>query len=440
VLDATLDRLKTLHPKVIDLALDRVLKLLAALDHPERCLPPVVHVAGTNGKGSTLAYLRAITEAAGRKAHVYSSPHLVRFAERIRLAGRIIDDPFLDAILTECETKNGSNPITFFEITTAAAFLAFARCPADLCLLETGLGGRYDATNVIERPLLTLLTPISLDHQAFLGETVAAIAREKAGILKPGVPCLSAHQDPEALAVIADQAAALGVPLFVEDLDWHVQPTSDGFRFSFRGQEITLPLPALPGEHQLHNAGLAVAAALSLKGHFDFDPIHLATGLQRAEWPARLQRLTWGPLTALMPSGSELWLDGGHNPSAGQALGHFIKNHWHDRPLDLVAGMLDNKDSHGFFAPLAPLVHRMKGVAIPGEPRSLSAEQVSAVARSEGLPADPATSVAEALAYLGPAVGRVLICGSLYLAGSVLAENGSDTAQSASEWKNSKIY
>jgi dihydrofolate synthase/folylpolyglutamate synthase len=426
VIDATLERLKGLHPKVIDLALDRILVLLAALGHPERQLPPVVHIAGTNGKGSTLAYLRSIAEAAGQDVHVYTSPHLVRFAERIRVAGRIIDDAELDDILAFCEKKNAGQPITFFEITTAAAFLAFARRPAGLCLLETGLGGRYDATNVLDHPALTVLTPISLDHQAFLGDRLAAIAGEKAGILKPGVPCVSARQEPEALAVILAEAEARGVPLFVEDCDWRVEPLSDGFRFIMGGEVLSLPTPALPGAHQIHNAGLAVAATRLLAGVFAPPGAIVAAGLRQAEWPARLQRLRRGPLPALLPTGAELWLDGGHNPSAGQALARFIGESWKDQPVDVVAGMLDTKDSRGFFAPLAPLVRRMKGVSIPGEAHSLSAEQVSNAAGSEGLTAEPAASVSAALADLtkDPNVGRILICGSLYLAGTVLAENG----------------
>ncbi|PKU23405.1 bifunctional folylpolyglutamate synthase/dihydrofolate synthase [Telmatospirillum siberiense] len=426
MIDATLERLKGLHPKVIDLALDRLLGLLEALGHPERTLPPVVHVAGTNGKGSTLAYLRSIAEAAGKDVHVYTSPHLVRFAERIRVAGEIIDDAALDGILALCEERNAGRPITFFEITTAAAFLAFSRASADLCLLETGLGGRFDATNVIERPALTLLTPVSFDHQAFLGDSLDAIAFEKAGIMKPGVPCVSARQEPEAMAVIGRRAEALDVPLFVEDRDWRVEPTPGGFRFIMGAEVVSLPLPALPGPHQIHNAGLAVAATRLLAGVMAPATATLAAGLRQAEWPARLQRLRRGPLISCLPDGAELWLDGGHNPSAGQALARFIAENWTDRSLDLVAGMLDTKDSRGFFSPLAPLVRRMKGVSIPGEAHSRSAEQVCAAARDEGLVAEPAASVADALADLcgKPDVGRILICGSLYLAGTVLAENG----------------
>ncbi len=418
--DAVLDRLKALHPKVIDLALDRVQRLLAALGNPEQRLPPILHVAGTNGKGSTLAYLRAMAEAAGKTVHVYSSPHLVRFAERIRVAGKIIGDAELTDILAECEAVNAGQPITFFEVTTAAALLAFARHPADLCLLETGLGGRFDATNVIARPALTVLTSISFDHQAYLGSTLAAIAGEKAGILKPGVPCVCARQEPEAMAVIRREADRLGVPLQVEGQDWVAEATDGHLAFTTAGERLLLPPPSLLGEHQIQNAGLAVAAARLLPVPTDLQ------GLGRAVWPARLQRLTRGPLAALVPPGAELWLDGGHNPGAGQALARFIGAHWTDRPLDLVVGMLNTKDSQGFLAPLAPLVRRLAAVTIPGEANSLAAEQVAEVARTDGIDAHPAADVAAALAELGtqPGPARLLICGSLYLAGTVLADNG----------------
>ncbi len=418
--NAVLDRLKALHPKVIDLALDRVLRLLAALGHPEERLPPVVHVAGTNGKGSTLAYLRAMAEAAGTTVHVYTSPHLVRFAERIRVAGRLIEDVELAAILGECEAVNAGQPITFFEVTTAAALLAFARHPAGLCLLETGLGGRFDATNVIARPALTVVTAISLDHQAYLGSSLAAIAGEKAGILKPGVPCVCARQEPEAMTVIRREADRLGVPLLVEGEDWTVAEADGQLAFVTAGERLLLPRPSLLGWHQFQNAGLAVAAARLLPVPTDDQ------GLGRAAWPARLQRLTRGPLPALLPAQGELWLDGGHNPGAGQVLARFIADQWSGRPLDLVVGMLNTKDSQGFLAPLAPLVRRLVAVTIPGEANSLAAEQVAATARADGIDAAPAADVTAALAELGglPGPARVLICGSLYLAGAILAENG----------------
>jgi dihydrofolate synthase/folylpolyglutamate synthase len=424
VYDVVLERLKSLHPKVIDLALDRIERLLAALGHPERRLPPVVHIAGTNGKGSTLAYLRAMVEATGLSAHVYTSPHLVRFAERIRVAGLVIGEAELLAILEECERANSGQPITFFEITTAAAFYAFSRVPAAVCLLETGLGGRVDATNVIDTPALTILTPISLDHQAFLGGTVAAIATEKAGIMKPGVPCVSAAQDPAALQVIIARAAELGAPLYLEGRDWTVEKTPLGLLFTMGKRSLSLPLPALAGPHQIHNAGLAVAAALLLNA-VPLPDFAIAAGLSTAVWPARLQRLTSGPLPAMLPLGWELWLDGGHNPAAGEILSRVAAS-WRDRPLDLVVGMLNSKDSHGFLAPLAAEVRALRTVAIPGEANSLSAEQVADTASGEGILAEPADSVTAALAALvtqdGPA--RVLICGSLYLAGTVLAQNG----------------
>lgn len=420
--DAVLERLKTLHPKVIDLALDRVERLLAALDRPDRKLPPVVHIAGTNAKGSTVANLRAMAEAGGKKVHAYTSPHLVRFAERIYLAGQTIGDDTLTALLEECEAKNGGQPITFFEITTAAAFLAFARTPADLCLLETGLGGRVDATNVLPKPALTVLTPISLDHQAFLGDSVAAIAGEKAGILKPGVPCVCSVQPPEALAVIEARAQELGAPLYVQDRDWSVRETAGGILVRFGDHSLHLPQPVLIGPHQIGNAGLAVAAACVL----GLSEEAIAHGLRRAQWPARMQRLTKGPLVEALPEHWELWLDGGHNPAAGDALAAMARGHWSDRPLYGVVGMLNTKDSQGFLGPLGPYLAELRTVAIPGEANSLSAEDVAAAAKAQTLNAQPSASVAEAVATLakrhGPA--RLLICGSLYLAGHVLAENG----------------
>lgn len=416
--DAVLDRLKSLHPKVIDLALDRILALLAALGNPQQRLPPVAHIAGTNGKGSTLAVLRAMAEVAGKSVHVYTSPHLVRFAERIRVAGNIIDDADLTALLMDCEAKNLGRAITFFEVTTAAALLAFARRPADLCLLETGLGGRFDATNVVERPAVTILSSISLDHQTYLGDTLAAIAFEKAGILKPGVPCVSARQAPEVLEVIERRAAELSAPLFVEDLDW----TLHGAEFSFAGRRLTLAPPSLPGPHQRHNAGLAAAAACLLK----LPDAAIAAGPAKAEWPARLQRLRRGALVDRLPPGWELWLDGGHNPGAGWAIAGHAAAAWDDRPLYLLVGMLDTKDSQGFLDPLLSRAQHLAAVAIPGEPHSVTAEDLAETARNLGFCAIAATDAGAAVVALagqsGPA--RILICGSLYLAGTILAENG----------------
>ncbi len=429
--DAVLDRLTRLHPKLIDLSLGRIERLLAALGHPEEKLAPVVHIAGTNGKGSVLAFLRAMLEAAGQRVQLYTSPHLVRFHERIRLTGGPIAEPDLAALLETCEAANGAAPITFFEITTAAAFLAFAREPADILLLETGLGGRLDATNLIARPRLTAISPISVDHVQFLGETIEEIAFEKAGILKPGVPAVIGPQAPEARAVIARRAAELGVPLHRHGMEWRVGAQGSGggggFFFEFGGARRRYPAPVLRGAHQIENAGLALACAALLEG-FGLDAAACATGLARAEWPGRLQRLTRGPLLELLPEGWELWLDGGHNAAAGAALARDLADgaEWRERPLHLVYGMLNTKGAQGFLRPLAPCAETLHAVAIPGAPASLSAEEAAREAREAGFRAQASASVAAALRAIATdrAAGRVLICGSLYLAGQVLAENG----------------
>lgn len=421
---AILDRLKRLHPRLIDLSLDRIERLLAALGEPQRALPPVIHVAGTNGKGSTVALLRAVLEAAGAAVHVYTSPHLVRFHERIVIAGRMISEDALAARLAECEAANGGAAITFFEITTAAAFLAFARAPADVLLLETGLGGRLDATNVVARPAVTVITPISLDHQAYLGATLCQIAGEKAGILKAGVPCVVASQEPEAAAVIRGRAAALGAPLSEQGRHWQVATRDGGMIYADAAGMLSLPLPCLPGVHQVGNAGAAIAAVRA------FSPVRcaaaaIAAGMRSAVWPARLQRLDTGRLAALLPQGWELWLDGGHNPAAAAALAQHLAG-WRDRPAGLVLGLLSSKDAAGFIAPLKPYASAAATVAIPGEPAAVAAADLAAVAASVGLRATPAVSVAEALVSLRDQIrrpARVLICGSLYLAGHVLAEN-----------------
>jgi dihydrofolate synthase/folylpolyglutamate synthase len=421
--DAVLDRLTRLHPKLIDLSLGRIECLLARLDHPEDRLAPVVHMAGTNGKGSALAFLRAMLEAAGARVQVYTSPHLVRFGERIRLTGGPIAEPDLVALLETCEAANGAAPITFFEITTAAAFLAFAREPADVLLLETGLGGRLDATNVIARPLLTAISPISVDHVQFLGETIEEIAFEKAGILKPGVPAAIAPQAPQALAVIERRAAELGAPLHRHGREWRVGGEDDGLFFETGGERWRYPAPALPGAHQIENAGLALACAALLDG-FGLDSAACAAGLARAEWPGRLQRLTRGPLFGLLPEGWELWLDGGHNAAAGAALARDLAD-WEARPLHLIYGMLNTKGAQGFLRPLAPRAETLRAVEIPGEPASLSAEEAAREATQAGFRAQASESVAAALRTIAKdrTPGRILICGSLYLAGQVLAEN-----------------
>jgi dihydrofolate synthase/folylpolyglutamate synthase len=422
--DHILERLGRLHPKLIDLSLGRIERLLAALGNPEDKLPPVIHVAGTNGKGSTIAALRACLEAGGYRVHAYISPHLVRFHERIRLSGRLIDEDALTLLLEECERANGDAPITFFEITTAAALLAFARTPADVVLLETGLGGRLDATNVIRRPSVTVITPISLDHQAFLGDTVVEIAGEKAGILKPGVPAIVGPQPEEAAAVIERRADQLAAPLLRWQREWRCDAAGDGMRYSGEHWRLDLPLPALIGAHQIVNTGAAVACLEQMR-EFSLAPQVISRGLRQIEWPARLQRLTRGPLVESMPPGWELWLDGGHNPGAGVILADVAAG-WHDRALYLVVGMLNTKDAAGFLAPFAPLIKALAGVTIPGEQNPLPAEAIVAAARSVGMTATTAASVDAALNEFRStaARGRVLICGSLHFAGIVLANNG----------------
>jgi dihydrofolate synthase / folylpolyglutamate synthase len=425
---AILARLSGLHPRIIDLSLGRIERLLDDLGRPQDALPPVVHVAGTNGKGSVLAFLRAMMEAAGLRPHVYTSPHLVRFTERIVVAGREIDEEALAALLEECERVNAGRPITFFEITTAAAMLAFARTPADVTLLETGLGGRLDATNVVSSPALTAITPVSLDHQSFLGDTLAAIAFEKAGILKPDVACVLAAQPPEAAAVIRARAAAVRAPLREEGTDWRVEGDALGrLAFAGDGEATMFPQPGLAGAHQVQNAGVAVACALRLAPAMaSLDARAIARGIERAHWPARLQRLETGRLATLLPAGWELWLDGGHNPGAAAVLARHLAG-WRDRPLHLIFGMLRSKDIDAFLTPLAPYVGRLAAVAIPGEAGSADAAETAAAARRAGIAAEPFDGVASALRLLAapsPAPARVLICGSLYLAGAVLAENG----------------
>jgi dihydrofolate synthase/folylpolyglutamate synthase len=380
----------------------------------------VVHVAGTNGKGSVVAMLRAGIESTGARVHVYTSPHLARFHERIRLAGELIDEDRLVAELERCEAANGGAPITSFEITTAAAVLAMAETPADSTLLEVGLGGRLDATNVIERPRLGVITPVSLDHQQNLGDTLAEIAGEKAGILKPGVPCVVGPQPAEALDAIEACAARIGAPLLVESQDWQVREEHGRMAFQDLDGLLDLPLPNLIGAHQVANAGIALAAMRAL----GLDEAACVAGVTGAEWPARLQRLRRGPLVEAAGE-AELWLDGGHNPAAGEALAEALTR-LPPRPLHLVTGMLRTKDIGGHLRPLASLALTLHGVSIPGEAATLSADEPVACARSAGIVAEPAESVAAAVGAIvatDPSC-RILICGSLYLAGRALRENG----------------
>jgi dihydrofolate synthase/folylpolyglutamate synthase len=418
-----LDRLTGLHPKVIDMSLDRVQHLLADLGDPQDAIAPVVHVAGTNGKGSTVAYLRAMAEAAGRRVHVYTSPHLVRFNERIRVAGALIEDDALIALLEEVERVNAGRPITFFEITTVAAFLAFARQPADLTLLEVGMGGRLDATNVIGPPLATVITPISFDHMEYLGDTLARIAGEKAGILKPGVPVVISPQAAEAEAAITARARALGAPMFRAGREWNFTARADGF--DYRGvARRALPLPALPGPHQAMNAATAVAAIEMLPGRLAIPEEAVAAGLARAEWPARLQRLRRGPLLAALPAECELWLDGGHNEDGARAIAAWARTLDDGRPLDIVMALRSTKRAAPIFAALAPVARRIVCAGNPQDAVAMPPAQLLAEARAAGIvEAYEAPDVAAALGLL-EAPRRVLICGSLYLAGAVLAENG----------------
>ncbi|CAM4106584.1 bifunctional folylpolyglutamate synthase/dihydrofolate synthase [Palleronia rufa] len=417
--DAILARLMALHPKIIDLSLDRMHRILSALGNPQDRLPPVVHIAGTNGKGSTLAMIRAGLEARGERVHAYTSPHLARFHERIRLAGDLVGEDALSALLDECETANGGRPITFFEITTAAAFLAFSRVPADHALLEVGLGGRLDATNVVT-PKLSVITPVSIDHQQYLGDTLPEIAGEKAGILKRGVHCIVGPQDDAALEVIEARAARLGAPLLAHGQHWHV--TTERGRLVFQDDTglLDLALPVLPGAHQVTNAGIALAALRQLGA----DDATCQAALRDAIWPARMQRLTRGPVVDAAPA-AEIYLDGGHNPAAGIAIAATL-GALPRRPTHLVCGMLATKDVEGFLRPLAGHAISLTAVPIPGEANTLSAAETAAAAARVSLPAltaDTARDAVRLIAAHSPQA-RILICGSLYLAGRILQENG----------------
>ncbi|MSU89429.1 bifunctional folylpolyglutamate synthase/dihydrofolate synthase [Rhodobacteraceae bacterium 2CG4] len=407
-----------LHPKVIDLSLGRMSRILRALGNPEQRIPPSVLIAGTNGKGSTLAMIRAGLEGAGKTVHTYTSPHLARFHERITVSGQIIGEQELTEILAECEVANEGRPITYFEITTAAAFLAFSRAEADYTLLEVGLGGRLDATNMVV-PRVSVITPVSADHQAFLGDTVAQIAGEKAGILKSGVPAVIAPQVPEAEGVILAAAERRGAPLSLAGRDWQIWEEHGRVAFQDERGLLDLPLPRLIGAHQVTNAGTALATLRLLD---EGDP---ERALTEAVWPARLQRLKRGPLID-MAGPAELWLDGGHNPAAGHALAEAVTR-LSPRPLHLVCGMLKTKDVRGYLTPLARVAESLHAVTIPGETATLQAEQTAAFAREAGFTeVRTALGVERAVADIVAAdpSARVLICGSLYLAGTVLRQNG----------------
>ncbi|MCR9156450.1 MAG: bifunctional folylpolyglutamate synthase/dihydrofolate synthase [Rhodobacteraceae bacterium] len=414
--DVILDRMMALHPKVIDLTLNRVWTLLDALNNPERTLPPVIHIAGTNGKGSTQAMIRAGLEAAGKSVHAYTSPHLARFHERIRLAGDLITEAHLTEVLDECYRANDGANITYFEITTCAAMLAFARTKADYTLLEVGLGGRLDATNVIDTPALTIITPVSMDHEGFLGDTLAKIAGEKAGIIKRGVPCVVGPQAEEAMDVIEAQAARLGAPLLAYGQHWHVFEERGRLVYQDETGLLDLDLPNLPGQHQIQNAGAAIAALR----HLNMPEGAFEGAVQNAHWPARMQHLKGTSLNDLAPQ-ADLWLDGGHNPAAGEALSAHLRS-LPKRPTHLICGMLNTKDVRGYMRPLAGIADHLTAISIPGEINTLSAEDTEKAAKHVGLIADQADSVETALRQIAAAEpqARVLICGSLYLAGHVL--------------------
>ena len=431
--DAILARLLSLHPKKIDLALDRILRLLAKLGNPQNRLPPVIHVAGTNGKGSACAFCRAMLEAQGLKVHTHISPHLVRFHERIRIAGELISEDELCATLEEVEQVNAGAPITFFEITAAAMFLAFSRHPADALVLEVGLGGKYDATNVIGGPAVTIIQPVGLDHQEFLGTDIGAIAAEKAGIIKPGVPVVIGPQDEIAREVILRQADRLSAPALMFGQDFQARQEHGRMVYEDEMGLLDLPLPKLIGRHQIENAGVAIAALRHARQDWGRDEA-IEKGLRSVDWPARLQRLSHGPLVADAPDDAEIWLDGGHNPHGAAAVSRAIADleEKMDRPLYLICGMLRTKDAVGFLSAFRGLARHVVTVAIPGEAASLGPGALYDAARAAGLDAAPAEDLEDAMLQLAAwarahgreAPPRILICGSLYLAGQVLRENG----------------
>lgn len=416
---AILARIGSLFPRTIDLSLDRVFRLLEDLGSPHLHLPPVIHVAGTNGKGSTIAFLRSLLETSGLKVHVYTSPHLVDFSERIRIAGKLIDDAELSSLLAEVEVVNAGRPITFFEATTAAALLAFSRHDADYTIIETGMGGRLDATNVVPNPIVTAITPISRDHTQYLGNTIANIAREKAGIFRLGVPIAIGPQSSEAMRTLGRCARQLGAPIFGYGGQWRVEQI--GARLLYRGrQQLILPRPPLAGDHQLGNAGLALAIVDQLP-NLQLSSADYMRGILGAEWPARLMTLPHHLLGGSVPARTEIIVDGGHNCGAGQALASWA--HKFNGKLDLIVGMLNTRDPREFLRPLAPYARRLRGVAIPDAELSLDSDRIVAAARKVGIhdvaAAESVTAAISALARDGS--DRILICGSLHLAGSVLS-------------------
>ena len=416
--DIILERMMALHPKVIDLTLDRMWRLLDALGNPQDRLPPVIHIAGTNGKGSTQAMIRAGLEASGAKVHAYTSPHLARFHERIRLAGTLTTETALTDMLDRCYAANDGADITYFEITTCAAILAFAETPADFTLLEVGLGGRLDATNVMT-PKLSIITPVDLDHQQFLGETLGEIAGEKAGIIKRGVPCIVGPQKDEAMDVIENTASRQGAPLIANGQHFHVSEERGRLVYQDETGLLDLPLPVLPGPHQIQNAG-AVLAALR---HLGINDLACEAAMTQATWPARMQRLTTGPLVE-RAGGAELWLDGGHNPAAAKAIAATLAR-LPDRPTHLICGMLNTKDVAGFMQPLSALATSLTACTIPNEKNTLPAETTAKAAAAVGIKSTIANTVTQAIDAITAQDphARILICGSLYFAGHVMRGN-----------------
>ncbi len=425
--DAALERLRALHPIKIDLSLGRTLRLLDELGRPQDRLAPVIHVAGTNGKGSTIAFLRAIAEAAGLRVHVFTSPHLVRFAERIRLAGALISEARLAEVILHVEQVNAGQPITFFEITTVAGLHAFSQVPADLCIIEVGLGGRFDSTNVIDHPAVSVIAPVDIDHKEYLGETLAQIAGEKAGIIKAGCPVVSARQRDEALAVIEAEAERRGAPLILGGRDYDAWADHGGMTYQGETRLYDLPAPSLIGAHQIDNAATAIAAALAL-GDPRIDAEAIATGLRSATWPARMQRLAAGPLGRMAQAGgADLWLDGGHNPHAARAVAEVARamRARDGRPITLIVGLLQRKDAAGVFDAFRTLGARLIATGFGSE---LAAPPESLVAAAPGLNVERASSPSAALALAlgenGAQAGpppHIILCGSLYMAGEVLA-------------------
>ena len=414
--DAILERMMALHPKIIDLTLDRVWALLDALGNPQNDLPPVIHIAGTNGKGSTQAMIRAGLEAEGKTVHAYTSPHLARFHERIRLAGELISEPYLTEMLDECYTANNGEPITYFEITTVAAILAFARTKADYTLLEVGLGGRLDATNVVDKPALTIITPVSFDHPQFLGNTVAEIAGEKAGILKRQVPAIVTRQTDDAAEVIESRIEKLGCPALIQGQHWDAFEERGRLIYQDDRGLLDLPPPALMGAHQFQNAGTAITALR----HLGFGETACEAAATKVTWPARMQKLTSGPLLDMAPD-AEFWLDGGHNAACAQTLAETLQR-LPARPTHLICGLMNTKDVAGYMAPIADHVEGLHAVSIPGEVNTLPAEDTARAATTAGIKATTAKDARAATAAIidNDPSARILICGSLYLAGDVL--------------------